>query len=134
MSGFLRATAVGVVLLAGLLVVVIEGICWWKGSEWRGPLYWGGAAGFGLNLLGYPFMLKLAALPESAVKSGSAISWWVAGVLVRLAGIAGMMVAIKGRFPSHEREAVLTAVAVYMAGMFAELAWLARRFNSMDKK
>jgi hypothetical protein len=133
-SGFLRATLIGVLVLAGLLVLTVEMVCWAKGAEWRAPLYWGGAAGFFVNLLGYPFMLKLAGLSPDAVKSGAAWNWWLPSVLVRMAGIGILMAAMRGKFLMHANGLTLAAMLVYMAGTLAELAWIGKRFNSMDKR
>ena len=134
MSAFLRATAIGALILAALVALVTEGVSWLKGSEWRLPLYWGGAAGFGLNLIGYPFALKMAVLPAEKVKAGASINWWVGGVLARLVGLAIFIKLLKGRFGDYERFVVMMTIGVYMAGMLAELAWLGRRFNAMDTK
>jgi hypothetical protein len=90
-SAFLRATAIGALVLGALVALVTEGVSWFKGSEWRLPLYWGGAAGFGLNLIGYPFMLKMATLSPEKVKAGGSINWWVGSVLARLVGLALFM-------------------------------------------
>lgn len=134
MSGFLRATALGSVILACLAVATIEAICWGKGAELRAPLYWGVAAGFLINLLSYPFVLKMAVLSPEDVKSGVCWNWWLGGALVRSAAIGLMVAAIRGRFSGHESDVRLAAIAMYMAGMFAELAWLSRRINAMDKR
>jgi len=129
---FLFATLVGGLILAGLLVLVIEWVCWTKGEDWRAPLYWGGTAGFLINLLGYPFILKLAVLSAEDVKAGKSWNWWLPGVLTRMLAVGIMAKVMRGRFPGHDNGVTLTAVSVYMAGMFAELTWIAKRFNAMD--
>ena len=136
----MRTSLLGAVVLAVLVVLAIEGLCWAQGwtatenGELRRGLYWGGAAGFLINLLSYPFMLILAALPPEKVRAGAQWNWWLYGVLARLAGVVGLMLALRGKFPGHERTVTLMAMAVYLVGMFAELAWIARRFNAMDTK
>ena len=134
MKRFLIASLVGAAVLAGLLALVIEWVCLTYGMEWREPLYWGGAAGFLINALGYPFMLKLATMSRDDVKAGKSWNWWLPGVLARMVGIGLTASAMRGRFSGHENGVTLTMVAVYMAGMFAELAWIGKRFNAMDDK
>ena len=134
MSGFVRATAVGVVVLAGVLVVIVEAVCWAQGSEWRRPLYSAAAMGFALNILSYPIMLKLASMPAAAVKEGGALNWWMLGMLARMSGLGILMYVARGKFPGRENATAFTTIAVYMAGMLAELVWLTKRLNAMDKK
>lgn len=137
MSGvgsFLRASAIGGLALALLTVLAIEGVCWWKDATLRGPLYLGAAAGFGINVLGFPFILKMAALTPAQVREGAQWNWWLYSALARTAGI-GLFAAVMSRWPSgHEAPTVLAGMAVYMAGLCAELAWLARRYNAVDKR
>ncbi|MEI6235559.1 MAG: hypothetical protein WCT04_21095 [Planctomycetota bacterium] len=134
MTRFLLATLAGTIVLAGLMVLVIEWVCWTKGEGWRYPLYWGGAAGFLVNVLAYPFILKMAVLKPEDVKAGQSWTWWMLSVLTRMTGLGIMASQMSGRFNDYRSGVTLIAVLIYMAGMLAELAWIGRRFNAMDDK
>jgi hypothetical protein len=133
-SAFIKASALGFFVLAALIVLAVEAICRTKGLEWRTPLYTGAAAGLLINLFGFPFLLKLAALPASGVREGECFTWWVGGMLARMTVIGVLMHFITGKFPGHEQGLTLALMAVYMSGMLAEVIWISKRFNAMDKR
>ncbi len=134
MKRFLLASLLGGLVLLGLLALVIELVCKTKGEEWREPLNLGGLAGVMINLLGFPFIVKLAVLSPEEVRAGSSWVWWLPGVLARMIGVGVSAAVLRGKFPGHENGVTLMMISVYMAGMFAELAWIGRRFNAMDDK
>jgi hypothetical protein len=134
MKAFLRASALGLVALCVLIVLGVEGVCRTNGLDWRAPLYMGGVAGLAINLMGFPFMLMMAAMPADGVREGSYWSWWVGGMLARMFAVGVLMHFMGGMYSGYEQGLTLALVAVYMVGMMAEVIWISKRFNAMDKR
>ena len=133
MNRFWKFTIGAGLLLAALVAAGAEALGGWAGSEWRVPVYAGGAAGLILNAVGLPFVLKLASLPPTAEASRRFWAIWGAGILARLFLILGLALTLLACFPQQALPAVLPMAAVYLLGMFAESAWLAHRLFRMDK-
>ena len=123
----------GSALIIGLIVAAAEVLGRYR-SEWRVPLYAGGVAGIGVCLGGLPFAAKLVKL---GTDPGAAFwKWWGAGILARLTlmtGAAGVLALMYGG--KQVIAAILCMFGVYLAGMFAESAWVAKCFfDTADKK
>jgi len=115
-----------------LAAAVAEGVGAWVGSEYRHPIYAGGAAGVLLTLLGLPFALKLARLGETKDSSGKFWAWWGAGLLMRLFLLLGLALLLNATFREQPVAALLALLGSYLIGMFAEAGWLAAKLIAVD--
>ena len=113
------------VLLAAGVAAAAEGIAHFFNGDLRLPVYAGGIAGIVLGLTTLPFAVKLAKLDKQA---GMIFwRWWAGGVLARLFLLIVLALGLGFKFREHCAAALLALGCVYLAGMFAEAFWLARR-------
>ena len=115
-----------------LLIAVTEVLCAAKGSGWRAPLYWGGAAGIAINLLAVPFVWKIAVLPAAAGRDKAFWKWWGLSFFVRLLSLGGFAFGLCSYFSGQEHVTLLAMMGAYLPGMFVESAWLGRRLVTAD--
>ena len=114
----------GLAGLAALIAVAAESLaCLWDAGLGT-QVYAGGLAGLLLVLAGVPFAAKLARIKEAGARFWK---WWGAGVLVRLVLLLVLAVALGVLFPEGPAGALLSMAVLYLIGMFAEAAWLAKR-------
>jgi hypothetical protein len=122
------------VLAVGLVVAGAEGVSAWLDQDLRIPVYIGGAVGLLLTALGIPFVRKLSRIGLGDT-SGAFWKWWGAGLLVRLAVMLTAGVGLGLAFRDRHVAVLLSMVGVYLIGMFAEAAWLARLlFQAADRQ
>ncbi|MCY3024241.1 MAG: hypothetical protein NTW87_35135 [Planctomycetota bacterium] len=98
------------------------------GGERRWAVYAGGAAGIVVSLAGLPFAWKLSRLADAPARDTRFWKWWGGGLLVRLVLVAGLAFGLLWYLKPRANAALLTMGAVYLFGMLAEAAWVARVF------
>lgn len=120
----------GAVLCAGGVWAAAEVLAAREGESIRGCIYAGGAAGGALALAGLPFALilvRIGGAHGSRDDDAAFWKWWGGGLLLRMALLGVLAYGLHtwygpGGFPA----AGLTMIAVYLVGLFSEVAWLAR--------
>ena len=124
-------------IAAVIAIVVAEVMSARNGGVGRAGFYGGIAAGGLLAVVGIPFAAKAGSIGGDPDAGAAFWKWWGAGVLARMALLMIFIFALMALFADQPAAALLTMAGVYMAGLFAESAWLARalfRFNSTDAK
>ena len=129
-----KMALIGTAVLAGLIVACAELLGAYYDPAARIPAYAGGAAGLAAAGVGLIFALKLARVDLSKDSDGTFWKWWGGGMLARffLIGVLGLVLSVI--FKKQSAAALLTMMAVYLAGLFAETAWLAQIFFNAGKK
>jgi hypothetical protein len=125
---------IGGVVLSGLVVAAAELLGAHYDPAARMPAYVGGAAGLAAAGLGLIFALKLARLDLSKDTDGAFWKWWGGGMLARFFLIGALGLILSRVFEKQAAAALLTMMAVYLMGLFAETAWLAQIFFNAGKK
>jgi hypothetical protein len=99
-------------------------------------IYAGGAAGGILVLAGLPFAVVLSRIHGGDAKSDARFwTWWGSGLLLRMTLLGGMAFGLKRWYgPEHYTAATMSMMAVYLVGMFSEVAWLATVLSKSDRK
>lgn len=119
-------------LLAAGVAGAAEGLSRAFGAELRVPIYAGGCAGILLGLVGIPFAVKLAGIAGAKDESGAFWRWWGLGMLSRLGLMLVLALSLAAAFDKQAMPALLSMVAAYLVGMFAEAGWLAKLFIAGD--
>ncbi len=124
-------------MAAGLSAALAAGICELGligkfGAEIRAPYFSGVGAGLVLALVGLPFAVKLAAIGAAPEATGGFWKWWGAGLLLRMALMLVLALTLMAVFAKFPAAALLPMSGVYLVGMFAEAAWLAKFLFGKD--
>ena len=126
--------------LAGLVICAVSTMvtaqilsnAW--GEEARFPIYAGGIAGTVLGLAGLPFCVVLAYIGTRDREGPAFWKWWGIGILVRLALLAALSKGLNAYCaPQYRTPASMMMMALYLAGLFSEMGWLATVLVKTDQ-
>ena len=130
----LLGTVLGALLCASGVLVAAELLRASGGESMRDCVYAGGAAGGLLALAALPFALVLARIQAHKGDDAQFWKWWGCGLLLRMALLAGLTCALNRWCAPHPTAAAMTMMAVYLFGLFTEVAWLASVLAQADPK
>jgi hypothetical protein len=117
--------------LAAVIAIVVAEFMNARGVE-RTAYYGGIAAGGVLAAVGIPFAAKLGGIGGKQDAGAAFWKWWGAGMIIRMALLLIFAFTLMALFREHPAVALLTMGGVYMAGMFAEAAWVAKTLFKMN--
>ena len=120
----LAALTIGISQLAGACL----------GGHVQTAFYSGALAGVALAASGMPFVMKLARIGACTTDDAKFWRLWGAGLLLRSGLLLALGIPLALLFRDHPAVVLLPMVGLYLAGLFAETAWLARILFSSAAK
>ena len=132
MKTWILIAVAGTGIGAGVVFAVAELLASKYGAGIRLPALAGGTAGIALALSGIPFAAMVERVASRKNADAEFWGWWGGGLLVRM----GLLLAFSQmlNFPNHRSAASMTMMGVYLAGLFAETAWLSQKLLKNEKK
>lgn len=129
------ACVAAVAVCAGGTVLAAELLAPRYGDGIKLAIYQGGIAGGVLGLIGLPFAIVLSRIGKGGTNDARFWTWWGSGFLLRLAllGVASKVLDAVCATEFHTA-ASMTMAALYLIGMFSEMAWLASVLLKNEKQ
>ena len=126
MKGLVAVGLISSGVAAGLSIIAAEVLGHKFGDVVRSGCYWGTAAGVVLALVGLPFAIKMASFGKQPDKGGMFWIWWGVGMIARLMLLVALSLALLATYLEQSMAPLLSMMGVYLVGMLAESAWVAR--------